>query len=155
MKHSRPTFAPGYGISSEATGLIPWQLVEEKLAAARNYWIATVTPNGRPHTTPIWGLWQEDRLYFGVDARSQKARNLDASSTAVVHLESGDDVVILQCEVAAEDDQETVAAVLSAYAAKYDLPEDFAFDPVRVAKPYRGFAWRESDYPATATQYRS
>jgi hypothetical protein len=155
MQPSRPRFAPGYGITSDASGLIPWSEVERELAEARNYWIATVTPDGRPHTTPIWGLWREGRLYFGVDARSQKARNLDASSKAVVHLESGDDVVMLHCEICPEQDPQIAVAVIAAYASKYKLPEGFSFDPVLVAVPYRGFAWRESDYPATATEYRS
>mgnify|MGYP001811663938 CR=1 FL=1 len=154
MKESRPTFAPGYGISSETTGLIPWSDVEAELAAARNYWIATVTPDGKPHTTPIWGVWTQGRLYFGVDAHSQKSRNLEAASTAVVHLESGDEVVILHCCVNAEDDPGTAAAVLAAYASKYGLPETFSFDPVLVAVPHRAFAWREADFPTTASEYR-
>ena len=147
-------FASGYGISSDESGLIPWTDVAAELAAARNYWIATVTPDGQPHATPIWGVWQDSRLYFGIDARSQKARNLAASNTAVVHLESGDDVVMLHCRVHAEKDPATAATVLSVYAAKYDLPEGFSFDPVLVAVPQRGFAWREADYPTTATEYR-
>lgn len=155
MKESRPTFAPGYGISSEMTGLIPWSDVEAEMAAARNYWIATVTPDGKPHSTPIWGVWQDGRLYFGVDAESQKSRNLAAEGAAVVHLESGDDVVILHCHVHAEKDPATVAHVLAAYAAKYDLPDGFSFDPVLVAVPQKGFAWREADFPTTATDYRS
>ncbi len=153
MQPSRPKFASGYGISSEAAGSIPWEAVEAELSAARNYWIATVTPEGQPHATPIWGVWQDGRLYFGVDDGSQKRRNLEASNHAVLHLESGDDVVILHCEVVAEDDRETASAVLSVYASKYDLPEAFAFDPVLVARPYQGFAWREADYPATASKY--
>lgn len=153
MQPSRPTFAPGYGISSDTTGLIPWSEVEADLAAARNYWMATVTPAGRPHTTPIWGLWREGRLYFGVDARSQKARNIGASRMAIVHLESGDDVVILDCEVHPEQDPQAAVAAVAAYSSKYELPADFSFDPVLVAVPYRGFAWRESDFPATATEY--
>lgn len=155
MKQSRPTFAPGYGVSSKTAGLIPWSDVEAALAVARNYWIATVTPNGEPHTTPIWGVWRDGRLYFGIDAHSQKSRNLAAANTAVVHLESGDDVVILHCDVHAEDDPETAAAVLAAYASKYGLADDFSFDPVLVAVPYRGLAWREVEFPTTATDYRS
>lgn len=154
MRQSRPTFTSGYGISSEANGLIPWSDVEAELAAARNYWIVTVTPDGKPHTTPIWGVWQEGRLFFGIDAQSQKARNLEASSTAVVHLESGDDVVILHCDVQAAENPQTAAAVVAAYADKYTLPEAFTFDPVLVAVPYRAFAWREADFPTTATEYK-
>ncbi len=153
MKQSRPQFAPGYGISAAPTGLITWSDVDEELEAARNYWIVTVTPGGKPHTTPIWGVWQEGRLYFGIDADSQKSRNLAASNTAVVHLESGDNVVILHCDVHAEENPDTASAVVATYASKYGLPDTFSFDPVLVAVPHRGFAWREAEYPATATEY--
>ena len=156
MKQSRrPAFASGYGVSPDPTGLIPWREVAAEFAAARNYWIATVTPDGSPHTTPIWGVWQEGRLYFGIDARSQKAKNLAASSRAVLHLESGDDVAILHCDIHREEDPKVAAAILAAYASKYDLPADFAFDPVMVAVPGHGYAWREADFPATATEYHS
>jgi nitroimidazol reductase NimA-like FMN-containing flavoprotein (pyridoxamine 5'-phosphate oxidase superfamily) len=155
MKQSRPTFASGYGISPDPTGLVPWGDVAAELAAARNYWIATVTPDGRPHATPIWGVWHEDRFYFGVDAQSQKSRNLEASSKAVVHLESGDNVVILDCDVRAEQDPERSASMLAAYASKYGLPADFSFDPVLVAVPHRVLTWQEADFPTTATEYRS
>jgi hypothetical protein len=73
----------------------------------------------------------------------------------VVHLESGDDVVILHCDVRAEEDPKIAEAVIATYARKYSLPDGFSFDPVLAAVPQRGFAWREADFPRTATQYRS
>ena len=94
---------PDYGISADADGLLPWQHVSEQMAAARNYWIGTVRPDGRPHATPVWGVWVDETFYFGMGPRSVKARNLAANPALVVHLESGDDVVVL--EGVAEFDQ--------------------------------------------------
>lgn len=55
---SRP-YMPGYGTkpATEGSGLLPWEWAEEGLSAARNYWVATVGPDGSPHSTPVWGVW--------------------------------------------------------------------------------------------------
>jgi hypothetical protein len=49
---------PGYGIAGpeEGSGLLHWSWAAERLAAARNYWVATVWPHGRPHVMPVWGM---------------------------------------------------------------------------------------------------
>jgi len=52
--------------------------------------------DGLPHAVPVWGVWVDGALYFGTDRRSRKARNLATNQGAVVHLESGDDAVILE-----------------------------------------------------------
>ena len=48
---SRP-YAPGYGNPSNPRGMLPWSFVEERMTAARDYWVATVLPTGGPHFTP-------------------------------------------------------------------------------------------------------
>src|SRR6266516_3335808 len=92
----RPRMPDGYGSEQSATGLVPWQTVVERVAAARNYWLATTLPNGRPHAAPVWGLWLDGAFYFSTDPSSRKGRNLAAGPELVVHLESGDDVAILE-----------------------------------------------------------
>jgi hypothetical protein len=32
--------------------MLSWSFVEERLTAARDYWVATVLPTGGPHFTP-------------------------------------------------------------------------------------------------------
>jgi hypothetical protein len=73
---SRPRFAPGYGISDDAEGMLPWSWAVERLTAGRNYWVATTSPDGRPHAMPVWGVWLDDGLWFGTSGRSRKGRNL-------------------------------------------------------------------------------
>ena len=87
-------YAPGYGIPSHRRGMTSWDHVEERMAEAHNYWVATVRPDGRPHATPVWGLWVDRAFYFGAGRR--KGRNLAENPNVAVHLESGDDVVILE-----------------------------------------------------------
>jgi uncharacterized pyridoxamine 5'-phosphate oxidase family protein len=153
VKGERPQFASSYGISGDTNGTIGWEVSSGKMAAARNYWVATADLHGNPHSSPIWGVWMDDRLYFGMDTTSRKARNVAANSRAVIHLESGDDVVLLHCDVATEDDPAVKERVFHTYREKYSMPDNFSFEPVMCAIPYRGFAWLEADFPGTATRY--
>ena len=153
MKQQRPNLAASYGVSSAKTGMIPWSDTRQRLIVSRNYWIATADAQGLPHSSPIWGVWLDDHLYFGTDQGSQKATNIAANPRAVVHLESGDDVVIVHCGIETTEDAATVDRVLQLYRDKYSLPSDFTFAPVFVATPHHGFAWTETEFPSTATKY--
>jgi hypothetical protein len=57
--------------------------------------VATTGQHGAPHVAPVWGVWVRDVLWFGTDPASAKGRNLDRDDRVVVHLESGDEVVIV------------------------------------------------------------
>lgn len=153
LKHSRP-YMPGYGIvpENEGAGLLPWSFVEERMTAARNYWIASTRPDGRPHTAPVWGLWHAGSFYFSTGQGSRKGQNLDANPAVSVHLESGDEVVILEGEVAEFDEKEELKALDKAYRKKYGLEMQgpgviYKLD-LRTA-----FAWREKDFPQSATRW--
>jgi hypothetical protein len=66
-----------------------------RLASARTYWLSTVGRNGGPHAVPVWGAAIDGTLYLYSERRTAKARNLAADPRVVLHLESGDDVVIV------------------------------------------------------------
>jgi pyridoxine/pyridoxamine 5'-phosphate oxidase len=125
--------------------MLPWTWADEQLTASRNYWIATVGP----HASPVWGLWQSGGLLFSCGAQSRKARDLARDPRLVVHLESGDEVVILEGVAervaATEDDVED-------YQRKYGIRPDPGEGWYRVA-PQRVLAWRERDYPRSATRF--
>ncbi|MCW2804088.1 MAG: hypothetical protein QOF52_3387 [Propionibacteriaceae bacterium] len=78
------------------TRVLTWQEVEQKLAAAKTYWLATTRHDGRPHTVPVDGIWQDGALYFGGDPATVHIRNLQADPRAVVHTESGESPVIAE-----------------------------------------------------------
>ena len=142
----RPSF-PGYGISEDAAGMLPWSWAEERLAASRNYWIVTASPERGPHAMPVWGLWHSGGIVFSSGAGSRKARNLARDPRVVVHLESGDEAVVVEGNV------ETIAAteeLLGAYAEKYQPVDAETWYLVR---PRRAYAFRERDYPQSATRF--
>ena len=145
---SRPRFRD-YGISGEAEGMLTWEWAVERLARARNYWVCTVSRDGRPHAMPVWGLWFGGAVVFGTNPASQKGRNLERDPRVVVHLESGEEAVILEGAVAPApaDDR-----VLDAYEEKYRMRP--AMGPGWYALvPERAYAWREWDYPSSATRF--
>jgi PPOX class probable F420-dependent enzyme len=149
---SRPRFDPGYGISESTEGMLSWNWAVERLEVARNYWIGTARSDGSPHAAPVWGLWIGDAVLFSTSPDSRKGRNLARDPRVVVHLESGDEVVILEGEVERVALDEGGA---NAYEAKYDVrPDPGSPDGLWYAvHPRVAFAWLESDYPRTATRF--
>jgi hypothetical protein len=125
------------------------------MSKAHNYWISTTRPDGRPHVMPVWGVWIEQKFYFGTDRRSRKGRNLARQPAIVVHLESGDDVVIMEGVAEQVTDSPSLAAVDFAYNAKYGMqvsghPGDTG---IYAVSPQKVFAWREKDFPVSATRW--
>lgn len=147
---------PRYGILPERTdGMLSWDWVAGRMKTARNYWVCSTRPDGGPHAAPVWGAWVEGSLYFGTDEQSVKARNIDRDSRVVVHLESGDDTVIFEGNLLeTQPPAELQAAIDAAYIEKYGLdPELEEDDGARLYRllPRKVMAWREKDYPSSAT----
>ena len=88
-----------------------------RLRAAMNYWVVTTRPDGRPHSAPVWGVWLDDGLWFGT--MGQKVRNLEALPYAVIHLDSADDVIMVQGAVEIVHDAALVTRAAEAFRAKY------------------------------------
>lgn len=152
QKRRRPSMQD-YGINQSTQGLMSWEWVDKQMALSRNYWICSTRADGRPHAAPVWGVWHEGALYFGSSPTSQKARNIARQPEIVVHLESGDDTVILEGRVVEERDPARIAPVDKLYAAKYP-----PFDPTpsaayMVLRPHTALAWLEKDFPNTATRW--
>jgi nitroimidazol reductase NimA-like FMN-containing flavoprotein (pyridoxamine 5'-phosphate oxidase superfamily) len=54
-----------------------WAEVEELLTAAELYWLTTVRTDGRPHVTPLVGVWHDGEFAFCTGAGEQKHVNLE------------------------------------------------------------------------------
>lgn len=160
MPDPRPTaprIPPGYGVPPDGSGaeLLPWSWAVERLVAARCYWICTTRRDGRPHAAPVWGLWRDDAIWFSTDRASQKARNLRRDPRVVVHLESGDETVIIEGRASEELSSPAREAFADEYEAKYAVRPDPALGAslVLVVRPTAAQTWRERDYPRTATRW--
>ena len=114
-----PHFPPGY--VEHPKRLLPWSHAEQRLTQAKNYWICSVRPNGRPHAIPKWAAWVQGKLYFDGSPETRHNRNLALNPFVSVHLESGDDVLILEgtVQVLVKPDRDLTTQIASAYTAKY------------------------------------
>jgi hypothetical protein len=140
--------------------LLGWGHVRDRLERSLNYWLATSGPSGRPHAVPVWGVWLDDRLYFDGGPDTRHMRNVAANPGIVVHLEDGNDVVIVEGTAVAADvpDLPLTTRVAEVYRAKYAdsgyAPKPDAWDGggLWVVRPTRAFAW--TSFPKDVTRFR-
>lgn len=142
-KVSRPEAPPSYGFGKNSTRMLPWSHVVERLEEARYYWLATTRPDGRPHVTPLWGVWVHEALYFDGLPTTRWARNLAGNPALSVHLDNGDDVVILEGVV--EDlttDPQLGSHIVDAWNKKYGrLHPDPSGSGILRLRPRTARAW--------------
>jgi general stress protein 26 len=100
-----------------------WSRAAEVLSNAELYWISTVRPDGRPHVTPLVGLWLGGAWYFCTGESERKAKNLAANPRCAVTTgcnawNEGFDVV-LEGEAVRVTEHTALQRVAEAYLAKY------------------------------------
>ena len=156
---SRP-YMPGYGISgpAEGSGLLEWSWAAERLTAARNYWVATVWPTGRPHLMPVWGMWDDSTLWFSSAAGSRKTKNLRADPHCVISTESASDPVIIEGTARVVTEPAALQRVIDLMNAKYRTHIEVGFlDPSVNAtfgvRPLRVFGMRDADFTGSPTRW--
>ncbi|WP_102144221.1 pyridoxamine 5'-phosphate oxidase family protein [Mycobacterium hubeiense] len=123
---------------SEAEAPTDWQSVGDALALAQLYWLTTVRADGRPHVTPLVGVWVDDSFVFCTGPGEQKARNLDHSRAVAVTTgtntwNEGLDVVV-EGEASRVTGRQRLTALADAYREKYGGDwnfdcDDEVFDP--------------------------
>lgn len=157
---SRP-YMPGYGVPEAEEGLLPWSFVDSHMQDALNYWVVSAGLDGQPHTVPLWGVWLDDVFYF--DGGGRKIQNLRANPQAVVHLESGDTVVIIEgpfVEIS-RPDRPFFQRLDEEYGRKYAYRPSEQFPPdeppfpdggLFAIYPQKVFAW--SSFLSDATRWR-
>ncbi len=151
---------PGYGLrpADEGTGLLPWSWAEERLVASRNYWLATVWSDGRPHVMPVWGMWSEGAFWFSSSKHSRKALNLIANPRCVVTTEDAENPVVVEGIATVVADSESLIRVLAWENAKYETDYSIGtLDPntnscFRVA-PTWVFAIKHGDFTGSPTRW--
>ena len=132
-----------------------------RLAVARNYWLCTTMPSGAPHAAPVWGVVADGTLYLYSERRTVKARNLAAAPRVVVHLESGEDVLIVRGTAEDMGTPAQVPDVIVALPAKYAgdgdrqyLPDaDPDFDVVYAIRPQSAMTWQLTDYDGSQRRW--
>ena len=99
-------------------------------------------------------MWLAGAFYFATDRGARKSRNLLHEPRVVVHLESGDETVIMNGRASEATGTPLMPKIDRAYVKKYklrmsDAPGDLA---VFAVVPRVFLAWRERDFPKSATR---
>lgn len=120
IRISRPKLPKGY--ADHPISEVPWGHVEERLTQSINYWLASVYPDRRPHVVPRWGAFLDGKLYYDGSPETRHARNLIENPNVTLHLESGNDVVIMEgnSRPAGRPDPELARRLSKDYCAKYE-----------------------------------
>jgi nitroimidazol reductase NimA-like FMN-containing flavoprotein (pyridoxamine 5'-phosphate oxidase superfamily) len=107
-----------------------WASVERLLVEAELYWLTTVRGDGRPHVTPLVGVWKDGAFAFCTGVGEQKQVNLGHSPLVAVTTgtngwKSGTDLVV---EGRAErvTGRDRLKPLADAWVAKYG--EEWAWD---------------------------
>jgi PPOX class probable F420-dependent enzyme len=84
--------------------------------------IATVLPDGGPHSVPVWIGLEGDRIAFLTGPGSRKARNLDHDSRVAISLTARDNpytMAVIRGHVAERIDGDEAWAIIDRISCKY------------------------------------
>ena len=130
-----------------------WDDIEPRLEFSKNYWIAVSDAAG-PHSVPVWGIWSDLSFIFSSDPKSRKGRAIAAGSSCQMHLESGDEVVIVTGRIEPLP-SDLLVRFLDAYKEKYGVLIDPADPATAIYRliPDRAMTWIESDFQQSAARW--
>ena len=152
---SRP-YAPNYGIkaANEGSGLLPWSWAEQRLQKCKNFYLSTVSPEGRPHVMPLWGLWLDSKFFFSTGKNSRKARNLAGNPHCTVATGNAEEAVILEGTASLVSDRQLCSRFVQAVSEKYKFDMGgYAEEPIYALQPRRAFGLIEKDFVGSATRW--
>ena len=109
--------------SSLDAAATPWSAARDRLASAKTYWVTTVRPDGRPHSTTIAAVWLDGAIHFTTGASEVKAKNLATNRKVIVTVGCSDweglDMVI-EGEAVSVTDPDRLSRLATAFTEKYD-----------------------------------
>lgn len=130
MAESDPVTALGATFSEPDAVATDWARARRDLQDAQVYWLTTVRPEGRPHVTPLIGIWLDGALYFCTGPTERKAKNLAGNAHCVLTTGcnglDGLDIVVEGDAVEVSDPTERAGAAdtfESKYARQFTAPE--------------------------------
>jgi hypothetical protein len=145
-----PHFPHGYIPPEGGKEKLEWSFIQARMTQAKNYWIVTATQQGKPSATPVWGVWIDDRLYFDGSPETRRGRNIRANPQSAVHLESGDEAVMLEGETIIPEgapERSLAKRIAAGYRKKYAeqgyAPKASQWDQggLFVFTPHKAIAW--------------
>ncbi|MHA2252467.1 MAG: pyridoxamine 5'-phosphate oxidase family protein [Candidatus Kariarchaeaceae archaeon] len=137
-----PRSIDGYNLPKSTESLLNWKFVGDQMMEAKYYWIVTTNKSGVPHSVPIWGLWFENRIFFGGSPKTKWVNNIKTNPLISVHLQSAEQVCIIKGKaIILEDediDEDTWNILDKRYEHKY---QQFHGSPYIYLEPTKVLAW--------------
>src|SRR5579872_81472 len=95
--------------------------VNERLNNDLITWLTTVRPDGRPHTVPVWFLWDGSTIliFRAIKAKVHELKQNPNVTLALDPSKNGDDIVVVEGTAELVEDV-NITATLPAFAKKYD-----------------------------------
>lgn len=110
--------------SSPNASAVPWSDASQVLEKAEIYWVTTIRAEGRPHVTPLLGVFLDGAVYFTTGEGEQKSKNLAHNAQCVIStgcnkfLEETLDVIV-EGTAARVTDTAKLQRIADAIVAKY------------------------------------
>ena len=97
---------------------IPWSRVEQQLGSGdrhHTYWLATTSPDGRPHVAGVGAIWSDGNIYVVSGPGTRKSRNMMASPYCVLSVALPDIDVVVEGTVAKVTDPAKLERIAKIY----------------------------------------
>ncbi len=98
---------------------IPWSRVEKQLDGGdRNetYWLATTSPDGRPHVAGVGARWSGGKIYVVSGPGTRKSRNMTANPHCVLSVALPDIDLVVEGTAAKVTDARKLEQIARLYA---------------------------------------
>lgn len=103
---------------------IPWSRALAELDnvygtnATKTYWLATVSPDGRPHIAGVGMLWLDGKFYFTSGAGTRKSRNLANNPNCAISMDLPTLDLVVEGTASRVTDRATLQRIAERYAAQ-------------------------------------
>lgn len=99
---------------------IPWSRALKQLerSTSGTYWLATTSPDGRPHVAAVGALWIDGKIYFVTGSNTRKGRNLAANPKCVFSVSLTGIDLVLEGSAVRVTDRPTLLRLAKRYAAQ-------------------------------------
>ena len=157
MPHASRPHMPGYGIQGpgEGSGLLSWAWADQRLTAARYYWVTSLWPDGRPHSMPVWapGTGRSS----GSAAPAARARRATSRPTraASSRPRMPTSPVVIEGSAELERERDVIERVAELLNAKYGgiTAEFLAANATIRVRPRWAFGIEHDDFTGSATRW--
>jgi hypothetical protein len=107
-------------LSQDGHDPLPWSRPRDLLASQTpgedlTFFVATVRPDGRPHSAGVGAIWVDDALYFVGGPGTRRSRNLAANPACSVSVRLRGIDLVLEGDAHRVDDADTLERIAAVY----------------------------------------